>query len=53
MLVTGATGYVGGCWHARYPIHTLIFNGMIRRVAERTMKASPRARARLLVSVSE
>lgn len=35
ILVTGTTGYIGGrlYWNLLYPIHRIMFSGMVRRVA--------------------
>ncbi|MBK9989626.1 MAG: hypothetical protein IPP19_02520 [Verrucomicrobia bacterium] len=48
ILVTGSTGYVGGrlvprllgliYWCGLYPVHSLIFRGLIRRIAESALR---------------
>ena len=48
VLLTGATGYVGGLlglayWYGVYPLHALVFAGMLRGIAGRAVRDGDRA----------
>jgi hypothetical protein len=48
VLLTGATGYIGGLlgrayWYALLPVHSLMFRGMLQQIARMASREPPRA----------